>query len=107
MPVTLPHEFGHAMCRFWDIYLMDVNSNGMIDPGEDCSVNTWCPADPMYCDEDAMYPEEPGSFTKIPKNLMWYSYCGRPLSDYDITVGQYIESSHWMRAHEGSYPLPP
>ena len=58
----------------------------------------------MYCDDDATYPEEPGAFGKIPKNLMWYSFCGSPTSDYDLTTGQYIEADNWMRNHESAYP---
>ncbi len=109
--IILAHECGHALTRFWDVYLMDLNGNGRMDDGTDCSINTWCNGPPpltpvMYCDIDATYPEEPGSINKIPKNLMWYSYCGCPVTQYDLTVGQYIYGSERIRAHEGSYLEP-
>ncbi|MFH1675448.1 MAG: hypothetical protein ABIC40_00380, partial [bacterium] len=102
IPIILAHECGHALCRYWDIYLMDLNGDGIMNDGATCSINTWCngqsPYLPgevpvMFCDVEAAYPEEPGSGGKVPKNLMWYSYCGSPVSEYDIIVSQYIEAS--------------
>ena len=111
LDIILAHELGHGLSRHWDIYLLDLNGNIRMDDGTNCSINTWCsgPAGntpPMFCDEDAAYPEEPGSFYKYPKNLMWYSFCGCPVSQYDLTVGQYIYGSERLQSMESGYPEP-
>jgi hypothetical protein len=115
LDIVLPHECGHAVTRHWDVYLMDLDGNGIMDDGADCSINTWCngqwPYSPseipvMFCDINATYPEEPNSWSKIPKNLMWYSYCGCAVTQYDLTVGQYIYGSKWVMENESNYPMP-
>jgi hypothetical protein len=113
--IILAHELGHGLARFWDIYLLDLNGNGVMDDGTNCSINTWCNGQfpfgtndvpPMFCDEDAAYPEEPGAYYKTPKNLMWYSFCGAPVSQYDLTVDQYIYASERLQGMENGYPIP-
>ena len=91
MHIILPHECGHALTRFWDMYLMVGN----------CSSNTWCSGPPpytppMYCDENAHYNY----------NLMMWSYCGPPVAQYDLSIGQYIEASSWVRNYELGYHVP-
>jgi len=61
---------------------------------------------PLFCDEDAFYPEEPDSFYKTPKQLMYYSFQGRPISDYDIYVSQYFRLDEWISNYESNYPEP-
>jgi hypothetical protein len=115
-PIVAPHELGHALTRFWDVYLLDLNWDIIMNDGATCAnTNTWCNGQPpflpyetpvMYCDDDATYPEEPGASGKVPKNLMWYSFCGSAVNQYDLTVGQYIEASAFMKDHESGYPSP-
>jgi len=112
LSILLAHENGHAMAHYWDVYLMDLNGDGIMNDGADCSINTFCSGPPpyvpaFYCDMNATYPEEPGSAGKVPKNLMWYSYCGSPVSEYDLTEGQYIYAGEWVAGHEASYPAVP
>ena len=113
IPILLPHECGHALSRFWDVYLMDLNGDGIMNDGTTCAINTWCNGYPpylpsevpvMFCDVEAAYPEEPNSAGKTPKNLMWYSYCGAPVSDYDLITSQYIEASSRIQSMESAYP---
>jgi len=92
IPIILAHEMGHALPRFWDIYLIVTSC---------ANDNTWCSGPPpytpvMYCDDDARYLG----------NLMYYSVCNAPVSFYDLTVGEYIFASERIRSLEGNYPTP-
>jgi len=108
--IVLAHELGHGTSRYWDIYLLDTNHNIIHDEPTTCaSEDTWCTVPPwtppLFCDDNAAYPENPGASGKIPKQLMWYSFIA-PVEDYTITVNQYIYTDEWIHGYEGNYPWP-
>jgi len=106
-PIVLAHECGHGMSRYWDQYLLDLNHNLILDDGATCAANnTWCPALPLYCNDNASYPENPGASTKVPKQLMWYSFVGAPISDYDIHESQWYWTDYWLTNYDANYPYP-
>ena len=110
--ICLAHECGHSIGRFIDIYLLDLNHNMVNDDGAVCAdIQTFCNTPPtnippLFCDEDGFYPEEPNSFGKIPKQLMYYSFLGCPVSDYDILPSQYFWFDEWLHGNESNYPVP-
>jgi hypothetical protein len=109
---TLAHETGHTTSRLIDIYLLDSNWNFIYDDATTCAdIQDFCNSPPSYmpplfCDEDAFYPEEPNSFFKIPKQIMYYSFSGRPISDYDMYVSQWFWVDEWLSTYESNYPEP-
>jgi len=99
--IVLAHELGHGASRYFDNYLLD--------GGLTCATqNTWCTVPPwtppLFCDDNGTYPD--GGDPPVPKNLMWYSYIGAPVSDYNVTVGMYSWTDIWIHGNEGNYPWP-
>lgn len=110
-PIVSSHELGHGMARQWDIYQLDGNRNLIEDDPQTCLADdTWCtspPATPwMFCDDLADYPYNPGASGKTPKQLMWYSFSGRPVADYDIIASQWTYHGWWISNYESNYPYP-
>jgi len=111
LPITLAHECGHAIGRFWDVYLLDTNHNLILDDGTTCaSENTWCNTppynDPLFCDPRAAYQQNPNAGDKNPWNLMWYSYQGKPVANYNLYDSQYIWLHDWVNTYKSNYPWP-
>jgi hypothetical protein len=111
IPVTLAHESGHAVGRFFDEYLLDSNGNLVLDDGATCqSKNTWCTVEPntppLFCDAAAAYAQNPDAFDKSPWNLMWYSMPGKPISDYNLYDTQFIWLHEWIHTNQNNYPWP-
>ncbi len=109
--IVLAHECGHGVARLWDLYLLDTNWNLILDDGTTCAADdTWCTVPPnipwLFCDDNSAYPENPGAAGKTPKQLMWYSFVGAPISDYDITEPQWTWVEQWIHGYEGNYPYP-
>ncbi len=109
-PIVLAHECGHGVGHYWDIYLLDVNGNQILDDGTSCAVdNTFCTGvpglPPLFCDENAAYPQS-GIDPPVPKQLMWYSYVGSPIADYTLYETQWVYFSDWVIANEANYPWP-
>ena len=110
-PIVLAHENGHAIARFFDEYQLDPNRNLILDDGVDCNdVDTWCTVPPnspwLFCDDNSAYPENPGASGKVPKQLMWYSFIGSTIPQYDITEVQWFWVEDWMHGYEANYPYP-
>jgi hypothetical protein len=113
--ITLPHECGHAISRYYDEYLVDVNHNLIITSGETCNnslISDWCylngyPLDNWYlfCTDSGTYPQNPGADGKTPKNLMWYSW-PTAVSQYDVVDSQYCWVDAWLYSHIDNYPFP-
>lgn len=109
--IVLAHECGHAIARFFDEYLLDTNWNLILDDGTTCAgVDTFCTVPPdipwLFCDDNSAYPENPGAAGKVPKQLMWYSFAGHAVSEYDITAPQWAWYDWWLHSYEGNYPWP-
>jgi len=110
MPITLPHECGHAIGHFFDVYELDPNGNMKLDDGATCAnTNNFCNqapyTPPLFCDIAAAYAEEPNAWPKT-WDLMWYSAPGKPLTKYDLTASQYVYLSDWLATHKNQYPFP-
>jgi len=110
--IVLAHELGHALGHFWDNYLLDTNHNMRVDDGSSCeNNNTWCTDpppnyDPLFCDFNGQYQQEPNSWNKNPWNLMWYSAQNKGINNYDLTDGQLVYMHEWLLEHKGNYPVP-
>ncbi len=107
---ALPHELGHAVGRFEDVYLLDGDANLVLDDGLTCADFDWCsiPPDvpPLFCDINACYPQEPNAWNKTPRQLMWWGFLGQPISEYDLYETQWIWLDEWLHGHEDQYPAP-
>ncbi|HEX9746624.1 MAG TPA: fibronectin type III domain-containing protein [bacterium] len=111
IPITLAHEMGHALGRFFDIYLLDKNNNLKMDDGSSCAAdNTFCNSGqnkpPLFCDEAAAYAQEPNSINKNPWNLMWYSAQGKEVDNYSLTDSQAVYAHDWVNGNKANYPFP-
>jgi hypothetical protein len=107
--IVLAHENGHGVSRYFDEYLLDTNRDLIQD--STCAVeDTWCTVPPntpwLFCDDNGCYPENPGASGKVPKQLMWYSFVGATIDQYDVLDTQYIWTDEWIHGHESNYPWP-
>ncbi len=107
--ITLAHENGHAVGRFYDIYNLDTNHDMVLNDGATCAnTNTWCNNPPwedpvLFCDDNAGYASQ---ITENPWNLMWYSAPGKPVANYDLTPAQYVYLHDWVHGNKTHYPWP-
>jgi hypothetical protein len=109
--ITLAHECGHAVGRFFDEYLLDTNGDLILNDGTTCAnTNNWCNVDPytppLFCDPKACYAQNPDAGTKKPWNLMWYSAPGLEVSDYDLVDTQGVWLHNWIQTNKNNYPFP-
>jgi len=107
--IVLAHEIGHGASRLFDEYLLDTNRD-IIQDSTCAAENTWCITPPftppLFCDDNSCYPENPGASGKVPKQLMWYSFVGHIIAEYDISEPQWYWVEDWIHGYESNYPWP-
>ena len=109
IPITLSHECGHAVGRFWDEYLLDGNGDMILNDSNTCSnTDTWCSSDtyPLFCDPGGCYAQNPNANKKTPWNLMWYSMQGFDPTKYNILDTQSVWMANWLQNNKNNYPMP-
>jgi hypothetical protein len=101
---ALPHEVGHGFARLFDIYLLDTSGDNWRD--STCAAeNLWPTSPPLFCDENAYYPEGAVPPGANPKQLMCYAWVG-PINEYNLYYTQWLWVDTWVHGYEACYPWP-